>query len=93
MKPTNRYIKWGVMLLFVVFAKCATAQLSPGPYPFTGDDNVCLNQTKSYGVVDLPTSTYTWTITPGVAGDWIVKPTGHNTITVQWLKVEHIHLQ
>ena len=88
MKPTNRYIKWSVMLLFVVCAKFATAQVSPGPYPFTGDDNVCLNQTKSYGVVDVPTSTFDWTITPGVAGtDWIVTPTGHNTITVQWLKV------
>ena len=88
MKPTNRYIKWSVMLLFVVCAEFATAQVSPGPYPFSGDDNVCLNQTKSYGVVDVPTSTYTWTITPGVAGtDWILTPTGHNTITVQWLKV------
>ena len=88
MNPTNRYIKWSVMLLFVVCAECATAQVSPGPYPFTGDDNVCLNQTKSYGVVNVPTSTYTWTITPGVAGtDWILTPTGHNTITVQWLKV------
>ena len=88
MKSVNKYIKWGIMLLFVVFAKCATAQVSPGPYPFTGDDNVCLNQTKSYGVVDVPTSTFDWTITPGVAGtDWILTPTGHNTITVQWLKV------
>jgi hypothetical protein len=71
MKPTNRYIKWSVMLLFVVFAKFATAQVSPGPYPFAGDDNVCLNQTKSYGVVDVATSTYTWTITPALP-----EPTG-----------------
>src|SRR5678816_1227674 len=55
MKPVNRYIKWGVTLLLVVFAKCAMAQ-SGGPYPFTGNDNVCIGQTKSYGVCLLYTS-------------------------------------
>src|SRR5262245_1611622 len=49
MKPVNRYIKWGVTLLLVVFAKCAMAQ-SGGPFPLTGNDNVCIGQTKSYGV-------------------------------------------
>src|SRR6266496_5064308 len=77
MKPANRYIKWGVMLLFVFVAKFASAQ--SGPFPFTGNDNVCLNATKSYGVTDVPTSSYSWTITPGVAGtDWVMTVTGHN---------------
>src|ERR1043165_82756 len=51
MMPVNRYMKWGVTLLLVVFAKCAMAQ-SGGPYPNTGDDNVCVGQTKSYGVTE-----------------------------------------
>ena len=87
MKPVNRYIKWGVTLLLVVFAKCATAQ-SEGPFPLTGNDNVCIGQTKSYGVTENPGSTYSWTITPGAAGtDWVLTPTSAsgNTITVQWL--------
>jgi hypothetical protein len=87
MKPVNRYIKWGVTLLLVVFAKCAMAQ-SGGPYPLTGNDNVCIGQTKSYGVTENPGSTYAWTITPGTAGtDWVLALTSAsgNTITVQWL--------
>jgi hypothetical protein len=63
MKPVSRYIKWGVTLLLVVFAKCATAQ--SGPFPLTGNDKVCVGQTKSYGVTQTPGSTYAWTITPG----------------------------
>src|SRR5882672_2742571 len=62
MKPANRYIKWGAMLLFVFFAKFASAQ--SGPFPFTGNDNVCVGQTKSYGVTETPGSSYAWTITP-----------------------------
>ena len=72
------------MLLFAIFAKVATAQT--GPFQYTGDDNVCLNQTKSYGVTNVAGSTYSWTITPGTAGvDWNLTSSG-NTITVQWLK-------
>ena len=86
MKPVNRYIKWAVTLLLVVFANCAMAQT--GPYPFTGNDKVCVGQTKSYGVTENPGSTYSWTITPGTAGtDWVLTLTSAsgNTITVQWL--------
>src|SRR5437773_1824295 len=86
MKPANRFIKWGVMLLFVFVATFATAQV--GPFPLTGDDNVCVGQTKSYGVTETPGSSYAWTITPGIAGtDWVLTLTSAsgNTITVQWL--------
>jgi hypothetical protein len=84
MKTANRFIKLGMMLLFVFFAKFATAQT--GPFPFVGNDNVCLNQTKSYGVTLNVGSTYSWSITPGANNvDWILT-TSTNTITVQWLK-------
>jgi hypothetical protein len=79
MKPVNRYIKWGVTLLLVVFANCAMAQ-SGGPYPLTGNDNVCIGQTKSYGVTENPGSTYSWTITPGAAGNRL----GAYTHQCQW---------
>ncbi|ANE53220.1 hypothetical protein [Flavisolibacter tropicus] len=87
MKLVSRYIKWGMTLLLIVFAKCVMAQ-SVGPYPFTGNDKVCVGQTKSYGVTENPGSTYAWTITPGIAGtDWVLTSTSAsgNTITVQWL--------
>ncbi|MGN6163410.1 MAG: hypothetical protein ACTHOF_02625, partial [Flavisolibacter sp.] len=84
MNPTHRYIKWGVMLLFAFLAKFAAAQT--GPYQFTGNDDVCIGQTKNYGVTKVPGSTYSWTITPGTEGvDWNLTITD-NTITVKWLK-------
>ena len=84
MNPAYRYIKWGVMLLFAFLTKFATAQT--GPFQFTGDDNVCMGQTKSYGVTNVAGSTYSWTITPGSEGvDWNLT-ISNNTITVKWLK-------
>jgi hypothetical protein len=82
MKLTNRYTRWGLMLLFVFVAEFAAGQFAN-----SGNDNVCQGQTKSYGVQLNAGSTYAWSITPGVSGtNWVLTqiPPG-NTITVQWL--------
>jgi hypothetical protein len=84
MFPAHRYTRWGFLFLFVFLGKFATAQT--GPYQFTGNDDVCIDQTKNYGVTKVPGSTYTWTITPGTEGvDWNLT-ISDNTITVKWLK-------
>src|SRR6476660_8421670 len=56
MFPANRYTKWGLVLLFAFLANFATAQV--GPFPLTGNDNVCVGQTKNYGVTNVPGSSY-----------------------------------
>jgi hypothetical protein len=85
MKRANTYVKFGLIVFLLSFSLIAVAQ---NPYPKTGDQAVCLNATEPYGVTDIPTSTFNWAITSGTAGtDWIMTNTGHNTITVKWLKV------
>src|SRR5688500_12457768 len=86
MKSVNRTIKWLAMLLIAtVWTNAVMAQT--GPYPQTGDHSVCINDTKLYGVIDVPTSTFVWSVAPGVAGtDWVITSTGHNTISIKWLK-------
>jgi len=83
MNPAHKYLKWSVLLLFAFMAKFASAQTSTptGPYQFTGDDNVCVGQTKNYGVADVPGSTYSWSITGGTAGtNWIMTGGTGNTL-------------
>src|SRR6476660_4155836 len=71
MKFANRYIRLSIAVLFTLFTTFAAAQ--SGPFPFTGNDTVCLNVTKSYGVTAVAGSTYSWTLTPGTQGiDWIL---------------------
>ncbi|MBO9572483.1 MAG: hypothetical protein J7497_09775, partial [Chitinophagaceae bacterium] len=84
MKQANRFIRVSIVLLFALFTKFASAQTAP--FSNTGNDNVCVGVTKSYGVTKVDGSTYSWTISPGTAGvDWILTSLG-NTITVEWLK-------
>jgi hypothetical protein len=88
MNPAHKYIKWSVLLLFAFMAKFTNAQTvpSPGPYPLTGNDNVCVGQTKNYGVTKVSGHSYSWSITPGTEGmDWNLT-ISDNTITVKWLK-------
>ena len=84
MKTKNKNIKWAFMLLLLV-CSTATSFGQVGPYPFTADDIVCQNITKSYGVNDVTTSNFAWTISPGVDGtDWKITKTANNTIDVKW---------
>jgi PKD-like domain len=80
MKPANRLIKWGIMLLLMTFATNAMAQ-----YPIPGDHSVCLNSTEPYGVMVTAGSTYQWTITPLTGGNGtIVSGQGTNLISINW---------
>jgi len=80
MKPANRLIKWGIMLLLMTFATNAMAQ-----YPNGGNHSVCLNSTEPYGVTATAGSTYQWTITPLTGGNGtILSGQGTNLISINW---------
>jgi hypothetical protein len=79
MKTKIEFLRWLMMLLFSAGVLGSWAQ---GPYPNTGNESVCLNSTQLYGVIDVSTSTYTWSITPAIGGT--ITNTGHNTISVLW---------
>lgn len=91
MKQANKYLKSGLIILLLSFSLAVSAQ---GPYPKSGDQTVCLNAAESYGVTDIPASTFNWSIAPGTAGtDWNITNTGHNTISVTWLKTGTFAMQ
>ena len=65
MKIKSQLFKgFALLLLLVTFTMGATAQV--GALDKTGAQTVCVNTTESYGVVDTPGSTYSWTVTPSV---------------------------
>ncbi|MBK7213575.1 MAG: hypothetical protein IPH88_09865 [Bacteroidales bacterium] len=81
MKTNLRTLKWMFLLLILA----ATSKVWAQPYPNSGDDIVCLNETKNYAVINNPTSTYAWTITPLVGGNGIIN-SGNTTndVNVTW---------
>ena len=82
MKPANRIIKWGMMILPAIFAMKTFAQ---APYPQTGDQTVCLNSTEPYGVPLTTGSTYQWVVTSVSGGDGtITAGATSNLISVNW---------
>ena len=81
MKPTKLLIKWGLMLLLAVCVTNAMAQT--GPYQFTGNDTVCLNETKQYGVTLNLGSSYVWSISPET-GYTMTPGATPNLISVTW---------
>jgi hypothetical protein len=85
MKFKNRVIKWATMLLLIFSGTNAMAQ---GPYPNTGDHQVCLNANEPYGVVLHAGSSYNWTVTPLAGGNGtITVGATPNLITVLWTNV------
>jgi large repetitive protein len=82
MKSQNSIIKWVIMLLLLISGTSAIAQ---GPYPNTGNHQVCLNATEPYGVVLNAGSTYAWTVTPLAGGNGVITPGATpNLISVNW---------
>src|SRR5688572_14161680 len=82
MTPAKLLIKWGLMLLLAVCVTNAMAQT--GPYQFTGNDTVCVNETKEYGVTLNPGSEYDWIITPPPPGYTMTPGATPNLISVTW---------
>ena len=79
MKTKHLLLKWLMVLLLLGGATGAWAQQ---PFPLTGNETVCINTNQNYGVIDVPTSSYNWTITPAIGGT--ITSTGHNTISILW---------
>ena len=85
MKSNNRLLKWAMLLLLFITGTDAIAQ---GPYPNTGDHQVCLNSIEPYGVVLNAGSTYAWSVTPIAGGNGtITAGATPNLITVNWTSV------
>lgn len=91
MKPQKLLLNLAAILLLSFSGMKAIAQ---GPYPNTGNDTVCLNSTKSYGVVLNTGSTYAWSITPLAGGNGTITPGATpNLITVNWTSAGTATLQ
>ena len=87
MKTQTQILKW-LAILFLMMVGTTGAMAQVDGLDNTGDMTVCLNSTEPYGVVDTPTSTYTWKIDGATTSlDWTITSTGHNTISVHWGKV------
>ena len=81
MKTKIQFLKWLVLML-VLHSAGKLESWAQEPYVNTGNETVCLNSTHQYGVIDVPTSTYAWSITPAIGGT--ITSTGHNTISILW---------
>jgi hypothetical protein len=82
MKSKKLLIKSFLMLLLFIGATHVMAQ---GPYPKTGDHQVCINAIEPYGVALTAGSTYAWSITPLAGGNGTITPGAtSNLISVNW---------
>ncbi|MBI3138834.1 MAG: hypothetical protein HYZ15_09640 [Sphingobacteriales bacterium] len=82
MKPPKSLIK---MSLWVLLFFCSSRVMAQGPYPNTGDHQVCLNATEPYGVVLNAGSSYVWTLTPVAGANGTITPgPTPNLISVNW---------
>ena len=85
MRSNNRLLKWTMLLLLFITGTNALAQ---GPYPNTGDHQVCLNSVQPYGVALTAGSTYAWSITPLAGGNGTITPGATpNLISITWTNV------
>jgi PKD-like domain len=77
-KPNLLVIRSMILMLMLLYVSGARAQTNTNPAQTVSIGN------EPYLVTATPGSTYTWTITPGVAGtEWRINGTGNN-ITVDW---------
>ena len=85
MQPQNLLIKLSMLVLFFI---SGTTVLAQGPYPNTGNHQVCINATEPYGVVLNAGSSYAWSVTPLAGGNGVITagPTP-NLISVNWTTV------
>ena len=82
MKALNLFLRCTLFLLLLAGNMTAKAQ---GPYPNTGNHDVCLGATEPYGVVLNAGSTYNWTVTPLAGGNGTITPGATpNLITINW---------
>ena len=82
MKLKNLLSKCVLLLLLFTSAIDVMAQ---GPYPNTGNQQVCINATEPYGVVLTAGSTYAWSIAPLAGGNGIITPGATpNLISIKW---------
>jgi outer membrane protein assembly factor BamE (lipoprotein component of BamABCDE complex) len=80
MKMKYQILK-GLALLLVLIASTMGAMAQVGTLTQQGAQTVCLNANESYGVVDTPGSTYSWTVTPSIGGTI----TGNtNIVSILW---------
>jgi hypothetical protein len=85
MRSNNRLLKWTMLLLLFITGTKALAQ---GPYPNTGDHQVCLNSVQPYGVALTAGSTYAWSVTPLAGGNGTITPGATpNLISITWTNV------
>ncbi len=101
--PTSNNIKTTYMKLQQLLLKCTmllllfaggTNVIAQGPYPNTGDHQVCLNSVQPYGVVLTAGSTYAWSVTPLAVGNGTITPGATpNLITVTWTSVGTVTLK
>ena len=85
MQPQNLLIKLSMLVLLFI---SGTTVLAQGPYPNTGNHQVCINATEPYGVVLNAGSTYTWSVTPLAGGNGVITAgVTPNLISVNWTTV------
>ena len=85
MQPQNLLIKLSMLVLLFI---SGTTVLALGPYPNTGNHQVCINATEPYGVVLNAGSTYTWSVTPLAGGNGVITAgVTPNLISVNWTTV------
>jgi hypothetical protein len=85
MNAPNLLLKSCFLLMLFISGTNVMAQ---GPYPNTGDHQVCINSIEPYGVVLTAGSTYAWTVTPVAGGNGtITAGATPNLITVNWTSV------
>jgi hypothetical protein len=94
MKAKNRIGKW-LALLLMLMAGTTGVMADVGPLNKTGDMQVCLNSTESYGVMPTTDSKYTWKIISVSGGNGAITAGAdpNNVISVNWTSVGQCNLE
>lgn len=75
-------------MMLTMIGMAAEAQ----PYPNSGDQSVCLGANEPYGVINMPGSTYAWSVIPITGGNGTITGTG-SSVTILWTSVGTCTLQ
>jgi hypothetical protein len=90
MKTLRQSLLWSIVAVLSFWIIPAYAQ---GPYPGTGDHEVCVNSTEPYGVILTPGSTYDWSILPGTGGGGVITGEPSNLVSILWTSTGTCTLQ
>lgn len=84
-----------VIMLMAAFALTTYSVAQVGTLTNTGDMQVCLNSTESYGVMPKAGSTYSWSIIAGTGGAGTITngAAPNNLVTVNWTSAGTCTLQ